>query len=196
MQEKLTHPKEADTMTEQLREIGRRLTVLRNIAEVTAEKFCTDTGVTAQELAAYENGEQDFSFSFLYNAARTLGVDVMDLISGDSPRLSGWCLVKKGEGYAIDRRSAYKYNHLAFTFRDKKAEPFLVTVEPKENEPALHSHEGQEFNWMVSGRMKFFIAENQYTLEPGDSVYFNASIPHAMQALDEKPAQFLAVVMG
>jgi transcriptional regulator with XRE-family HTH domain len=183
-------------MTEQLQEIGRRLSDLRKIAEMTSEAFCEKTGVTVQDLAAYEKGERDFSFSFLYNAARIFGVDVMDIMSGDSPRLSGWCLVRKGEGYAIDRRAAYKYRHLAFTFRDKKAEPFIVTVEPKTETPALHTHDGQELNYMISGKMRFFISDMEYVLEPGDSVYFNASIPHAMQALDNAPAQFLAVVMG
>ena len=183
-------------MTEQLVEIGRRLSALRGIAELTPEAFCEKTGVTPQELSDYEAGRKDFSFSFLYNAARVLGVDVIDLISGDSPRLSDWCLVRKGEGFSIDRREAYKYSHLAFTFRDKKAEPFLVTVEPREGKPVQHSHEGQEFNWLASGRMRFFIASSAFDLEPGDSIYFNSSIPHAMQALDDVPAQFLAIVMG
>ena len=183
-------------MTEQLVDIGRRLSALRSIAEMTGEQFCEKTGVTLQELSDYEAGRKDFSFSFLYNAARVLGVDVIDLISGDSPRLSDWCLVRKGEGYAIDRRAAYKYSHLAFTFRDKKAEPFLVTVEPKDEKPVLHSHDGQEFNWMVAGRMRFHIAGAEFDLEPGDSVYFNASIPHAMQSLDNASAQFLAIVIG
>ncbi len=183
-------------MTEQLQEIGRRLSALRGIAEMSPETFCEKTGVSMQELAAYEKGEKDFSFSFLYNAARILGVDVIDLMSGDSPHLSDWCIVRKGEGYVIDRRAAYKYNHLAFTFRNKKAEPFMVTVEPKQEKPVLQSHEGQEFNWLVSGRIKFYIADVEYILEPGDSVYFNSSIPHAMQALDNRPAQFLAIVIG
>ena len=183
-------------MTEQLREIGLRLSALRNIAEMTPEAFCEKTGVTVQELAKYEKGELDFSFSFLYNAARILGVDVIDLMSGDSPHLSDWCLVRKGEGYAIDRRAAYKYNHLAFTFRKKKAEPFMVTVEPREDKPVQHSHDGQEFNFLVSGRLRFFISDKEYILEPGDSIYFNSSNPHAMQALDNVPAQFLAIVIG
>ena len=183
-------------MNEQLQEIGQRLSALRNIAEMTPEAFCEKTGITAQELAAYEKGELDFSFSFLYKAARILGVDVIDLMSGDSPNLSDWSIVRKGEGYSIDRRAAYKYNHLAFTFRNKKAEPFMVTVEPKEEKPALHSHDGQEFNWLISGRMKFYISNAEYILEPGDSVYFNSSIPHAMQALDNTSVQFLAVVIG
>jgi len=184
-------------MTDQLKEIGGRLAALRDIAELSAKSFCEKTGISEKELAEYEKGERDFSFSFLYNAARVLGVDVIDLMSGDSPHLSAWCVVKNGEGYAIDRRKAYKYNHLAFTFRNKKAEPFEVTVEPKPGEkPVLHSHDGQEFNWMISGKMKFYISNKEYVLEPGDSVYFNSSIPHAMQALDDKPARFLAVVIG
>ncbi len=83
-------------MTEQLRDIGHRLSDLRSIADMSIEGFCEKAGVTPQELAAYEKGEMDFSFSFLYNAARILGVDVIDLMSGDSPHLSGWCLVRKG----------------------------------------------------------------------------------------------------
>ena len=183
-------------MNEQLKEIGFRLAALRNIAEMTPESFCEKTGVTMEELTAYEKGEKDFSFSFLYNAARVLGVDVIDIMSGVSPRLSDWCLVRKGQGYDIDRRDVYKYTHLAFTFRDKKAEPFLVTVEPKDEAPTLHSHEGQEFNWMASGRMRFYIADKEYVLEPGDSIYFNSALPHAMKSLDNETAQFLAVVMG
>jgi len=183
-------------MTEQLKEIGLRLSALRNIAEMTPEMFCEKAGSTIEELIAYEKGELDFSFSFLYNAARILGVDVIDLMSGDSPHLSDWCLVRKGEGYAVDRRAAYKYHHLAFTFRKKKAEPFMVTVEPKSEKPVQHAHDGQEFNLMISGRMRFFISDKEYDLEPGDSVYFNASIPHAMQALDSAPAQFAAIVIG
>ncbi|MCL2485058.1 MAG: XRE family transcriptional regulator [Endomicrobia bacterium] len=183
-------------MNEQLKDIGLRLSGLRNIAEMTPEAFCEKTGITVQDLAAYEKGELDFSFSFLYKAAKILGVDVIDLMSGDSPHLSDWTIVRKGEGYSIDRRAAYKYNHLAFTFRNKKAEPFMVTVEPKEEKPSLQSHDGQEFNLMISGRMKFYIANSEYVLEPGDSVYFNSSIPHAMQALDNAPVKFLAVVIG
>ena len=183
-------------MTEQLREIGRRLSDLRSIMEVGADSFCKRTGVSREELAAYESGQRDFSFSFLYNAAHILGVDVMDLMSGDSPRLSSCSLVRNGQGFQVDRRAAYQYAHLAFTFRDKRAEPFLVTVEPKAEQPVLHAHEGQEFNYLLSGHMRFYIDTLTYDLEPGDSLYFNATLPHAMQATGGEPAKFIAVVMG
>jgi transcriptional regulator with XRE-family HTH domain len=186
-------------MTEQLKEIGGRLSALRDIEEMTKEAFADMCGVTVELLDEYERGGRDFSFSFLYNAARVLGVDVIDLMSGDSPKLSACCLTKAGEGYAIDRRAAYSYRHLAFTFKKKLAEPFMVTVEPRaesdNDKPELHAHEGQEFNLLVSGHMRLFIENLVYDLNEGDSVYFDASRPHAMRALNNKPAKFLAMVM-
>lgn len=183
-------------MTEQLQEMGKRLRDLRQIMDFSPESFAKEAGVTTQDLSAYENGERDFSFSFLYNAAELLGVDVVELISGQSPRLSTCCLVRKGEGLSVDRRAAYHYKHLAFTFRNKMAEPFLVTVEPKGGEsPVLHAHEGQELNYLVEGRLAFHIGTIVYELNPGDSIYFDSGVPHAMSALDGQPATFLAVVM-
>ncbi|MCL2080782.1 MAG: XRE family transcriptional regulator [Oscillospiraceae bacterium] len=188
-------------MTEQLKEIGGRLSALREIEDLTKERFAVKCGVSVELLEEYESGERDFSFSFLYNAANILGVDVVDLMSGDSPKLSACCLTRAGEGYAIDRRAAYSYRHLAFTFKKKLAEPFMVTVDPSAaadggvTPPELHAHGGQEFNLLVSGRMRFFLETLVYDLNEGDSIYFDASRPHAMRALDGKPARFLAVVM-
>jgi quercetin dioxygenase-like cupin family protein/DNA-binding XRE family transcriptional regulator len=183
-------------MTDQLEEIGGRLAALRDIFDIPVEKMAEKINISVEEYTAYENGQRDFSFSFLQNAAAILGVDVVDIISGDSPKLSKCALVRKGEGYDITRRQAYDYKHLAFTFRNKKAEPFMVTVEPKENENlTLHSHEGQEFEYMVSGKMEFHLDNIVYELNEGDSVYFDSGVPHAMKALGDKGAKFIAVVI-
>lgn len=182
-------------MTEQLVEIGLRLSTLREIMDITCEEMAKKTGVAFDDYIAYEKGEKDFSFSFLYNAAHILGVDVLDIISGETPKLSTFCLVRSGDGYDINRRAAYDYKHLAFTFRNKKAEPFMVSVEPNDKTPVLNAHDGQEFIYMVSGSMSFYIGEMVNTLNQGDSIYFNSGIPHAMKALHGKTAQFIAVVL-
>ena len=180
---------------EQLAEIGARLAALREIMEYTPADMALKMKMPETEYLRYEKGDVDFSFSFLYNAANLLGVDVLDLMSGESPKLSSCCLVRSGGGYDIARRKAYEYKHLAYTFRNKKAEPFLVTVEPKPDEtPVQHSHDGQEFDYMLEGSMIFYFEDKQMTLNTGDSVYYDSSIPHAMKA-DEKTARFLAVVL-
>lgn len=184
-------------MTEQLQEIGMRIAALREIMDYTPEQLAAACGVTVEELHQYEAGQKDFSFSFLYAVANVLGVDVLDIMSGESPKLSVACMVRSGGGYTIERRKAYSYKHLAYTFRKKKAEPFMVTVEPNEVEtPTLHSHEGQEFNYMVEGSMSFFLDDMVYQLDPGDSIYFDSGTAHAMKARNGKPAKFLAIVMN
>jgi mannose-6-phosphate isomerase-like protein (cupin superfamily) len=184
-------------MTEQLSEIGSRLGALRDIMDIPTEKMAAEMKLDTSEYIAYERGERDFSFSFLQNAAIILGVDVVDIISGESPKLTKCAFVKNGGGYDIIRRKAYDYKHLAFTFSNKKAEPFMVTVEPKTDDGkfTMHSHEGQEFNYMVSGSMEFYLDNAIYELGEGDSVYFDSGIPHAMKATGNQPAKFIAVVV-
>jgi transcriptional regulator with XRE-family HTH domain len=184
-------------MTEQLVEIGQRLKALREIVGLSEEQMAAQCDMDVKAIKEYERGERDFSFSFLYCAADILGVDVVDLMSGDSPKLSICSMVKKGEGYEIERRKAYNYKHLAYTFRNKKAEPFMVEVQPKDDgeKPAQHAHEGQEFNYVVEGSMDFYLGDIVHMLEAGDSVYFDAGIPHAMRARNGKKTRFIAVVI-
>ncbi len=182
-------------MNEQIKDIGLRLRAMREDMEITPEEMAQKLEVDIDSYLAYESGEMDFSFSLIYNAAEILGVDVLDLISGSAPTLSMCCMVKKGKGYSVKRDEEYDYKHLAYTFRNKKAEPFLVTITPDDKAPVMHGHDGQEFNYVLSGKMMLYIGDISYELSKGDSVYFDASVPHAEVAIGDKEAQFIAVVI-
>ncbi|MBQ8000181.1 MAG: cupin domain-containing protein [Ruminococcus sp.] len=182
-------------MTEQLKEIGTRLEELRDICDISAEEMARQMNMSVEEYRAYEEGQLDYSFSFLYNAANILGVEVVDIMSGDSPKLSTCVVTKKGQGIEVSRNDSYDYSHLAFTFRGKKAEPMIVTVEPSKKTPVMHSHEGQEFEYILSGTMKFYIDEISYELSKGDSIYFDSSKLHSFKAIGDKPLKFLAIVI-
>ncbi|MBR4880593.1 MAG: helix-turn-helix transcriptional regulator, partial [Clostridia bacterium] len=75
-------------MNQQLIEIGMRLMTLREICEISVEEMAEKCDISVQKYVSYEKGERDFSISFLYSCAQILGVDVLDLMSGDSPKLS------------------------------------------------------------------------------------------------------------
>jgi transcriptional regulator with XRE-family HTH domain len=185
-------------MSDQLKEIGMRIRGLREILGKSEEEVAALCETSIEEYRKFERGERDFSFSFLHNVSQQLGVDVLDLMSGDSPKLSTCSFVKSGNGLIIERRAAYQYRHLAFTFKDKKADPFMVTVEPNDQTelPQQYSHKGQEFNYMVEGKLKLKLGNVEYILEEGDSIYFDSKVPHAMKAMDGKRARFIAVVMS
>lgn len=182
-------------MEKQFKEMGERLAELRKIKGFSQKELAKNLNMSVAEYTAYEEGKRDFSFSFMYNVATLLEVDILNLISGSSPKLTDCSVVRKGHEFYIKKEGAYDYKHLAYTFKNKKAEPFFVESMPGEEDKELHSHEGQEFNFVLSGSMRLKIGELSYDLEKGDSVYFNSAIPHGIKVLGDKPVKFLAVVM-
>ena len=181
---------------DQIQMIALRIADLRDILGMTQEEVAEKSGVPLADYAAYETGTKDFSFSHLFNIAETLGVDISDLLTGESPKLRGYVLTRSGQGLAFDRRKQYHYQHLAYNFSRKLAEPFIVTVE--QDAPGAvkqaHSHEGQEFDYVLEGYLKIVLGGNELLLGPGDSVYYDSSLPHAMYAL-EGDCRFIAVVV-
>lgn len=184
-------------MSDSIQTIAIRIQDLREITGLSQSQVAESSGVPFEDYVAYEAGQKDFSFSHLFNISKTLGVDISDLLTGDSPKLHGYVLTRNGQGLAFDRRKAYHYEHLAYNFQGKKAEPFIVTVEYDMNQlsgKTAHSHEGQELNYVLDGHMMIELGGNQVFLAPGDSLYYDSSIPHAMYAL-EADARFIAVVI-
>ncbi|MDR2437471.1 MAG: cupin domain-containing protein [Endomicrobium sp.] len=119
------------------------------------------------------------------------------LVTGYDPHLKQIEIVKKGKGLVIERRKEYKYEDLAVCFAHKKAEIFLVTVDPKKEEiKHAYSHPGQEFNYILEGKLKIVFEGKEYILEKGDSAYFNCRYCHTMVTVGGNPAKFLAVVFN
>lgn len=184
-------------MQDELKQIAERIAGLREIEEVSAEEMAALTGKDVSEYLEYEEGKRDFSFSFLYTVAQRLHVDITELLTGENARLHRYAFVRAGRGLQMERRRAYKYQHLAAIFKEREMEPFLVVVEPKDVEAVVkHAHAGQEFNYILDGSMTFFIGDTAIRMYPGDSVYFDAQEPHAMRAEDGAPCSFLAVIAG
>ncbi|MHB8996696.1 MAG: helix-turn-helix domain-containing protein [Armatimonadota bacterium] len=182
-------------MSVQLQQIASRIRDLREIAGLSQKEAAQAFGITAETYAAYERGDQDIPVSFLYQIAGKFGVELTAILTGDEPRLHEYCLVRKGRGVDVERREEYKYQSLAFNFIHKKAEPFLVTVEPDGEEIHLNRHPGQEFNYVLEGTLKIVLDGHELILESGDSLYFDATKDHGMQTVGEAPARFLAIIL-
>ena len=110
--------------------------------------------------------------------------------------MCSYFLTRSGTGMSVERQKAYKYQSLAGGFRGRKADPFIVIVEPKPADVPLetNTHMGQEFDMVWEGRLELTIGGKKLILEPGDSIYFDANQPHGMRALDGKAVRFLAII--
>ncbi len=182
--------------SEQLAAVAMRIRDLRDISGLSAPEVARRAGIDPDDYQAYESGESDFSFSHLFNIAKVLGVDISDLLTGESPKLHGYILTRAGEGLEFHRRDQYLYHHLAYNFKDKLAEPFLVTVseDRKDAQKQAHSHAGQEFDYVLEGTLKIILGGQELFLKQGDSIYYDSSLPHVMYAL-EGDCRFIAVVI-
>lgn len=184
-------------MIEEVRQVAERIRGLRDIAGMSAESLAGALGMTADDYLRYESGELDIPISILYQIANLFHVELGALLTGDNPRLHVYAVVRSGKGISVDRGKRYKHESLGFNFAHKKAEPFLVTVEPQPAGAPFHlnSHPGQEFNYVLEGSLKIVVDDHEVILNEGDALYFDSSCAHGMSAMHDRPARFLAIVL-
>lgn len=182
-------------MNTQIRQIAQRLQGLRDALDLTTEAVASKCGVSLEDYERYESGDSDIPMSFICDLAQAFGVETTALISGNDPHSLAYFVTRKGTGSSVERNKVYKYQSLAHGFRNAKADPFEVTVEPSDKPIHLNSHLGQEFNFILAGAMNLQIAGNDITLHEGDSIYFDSSKPHGMKALNGEKVTFLAVIL-
>jgi transcriptional regulator with XRE-family HTH domain len=182
-----------------IKAISERLRGMRDILGLSEADMAAATDITAEEYRALESGEKDFSFTFLYKAAHRLGIDLTELLTGETPHRTGYTLVRKGEGLPIERRAGFHYLNLAPYFRGRLAEPFLVTA-PCQDDTAReaisqNSHAGQEIDHVLTGSLRVRIGQHEEILHAGDTLYYDSGRPHGMVAIGGEPCRFLAIVI-
>lgn len=184
-------------MNEQIKQIAKRLTGLREALDISPEEIAKACNLSKEQYLLLESGEVDISVSVLHQIAQTYNIELTTLMFGSEPKMNSYFITRKGKGEVAERVKAYKYQSLAMGFSDRKADPFIVTVHPKpEGEPIhINTHDGQEFNLVISGRMLIQINGKDLILEEGDCIYFNSKLPHGMKALDNEEVRFLAIIL-
>ncbi len=184
-------------MDEQIKLIASRIKELREISGVSPESFAHDLNVETDVYLDYESGNTDIPVGFLIKVAGKFKLELSALLRGDQPKLHVYSVVRKGKGLNVERRQQYKYESLAFNFIHKKAEPFIVTVSPEQADSLLefNAHPGQEFNFVLEGTLKIVVDDHEIVLNEGDSIYFDSGYKHAMQALNNRSAKFLALIV-
>ena len=183
-------------MNDAIQQIGERLRGLRDVLDIPAEDVANLCGLDIDTYMKMEEGEGELSISNLQKISKEYGIALDVLLFGEEPHMSHYFLTRKGQGMSVERRKEYAYQSLASGFRGRQADPFMVEVEPKPADAPLekNSHQGQEFDMVTEGTLELTIGKKVLVLEAGDSIYFDATQPHAMRALNGKAVKFLAII--
>ncbi|MCC8181235.1 MAG: XRE family transcriptional regulator, partial [Planctomycetes bacterium] len=169
-------------MNEQIKMISARIRELREILDLTPEEVATKVGIPTEQYLAYENASADIPIGVLYGVAGEFGIDPTVLLIGDGPRMDEYTIVRGGNGIKIERYAGYSFSALAFNFKNRDMDPMIVTLSHTDV-AELVTHSGQEFNYVLEGTIKVVIGKREFTLNAGDSIYFNPVIPHGQRAV-------------
>ena len=180
-------------VNEQIKLIAQRIKYLREALDMTVKDVADAMHISMDEYLSYENGETDIPISIIYSTAAALGVDATELILGEAPRMAEYCVTRKNNGVIIERYPGYSFEALAHNFIGRDKEPMIVTLSSSNKISPLVSHSGQEFNYVLEGKIGVTVGHQTFELSEGDSIYFMPKIPHGQFAIDGT-AKFLTII--
>jgi transcriptional regulator with XRE-family HTH domain len=181
--------------------VAARIRQLREARKLTVEELSERSALAATEITEIEAGMLLPSLSPLFRIARGLGVRLGTLLD-DVPQ-PGPVVTRAGDprdavhlsGGGSRRTGGLDLHALAANKQDRHMEPFIVDVSaPATPAAPLSSHEGEEFMYVLSGRLEVAYGKESHTLEAGDSIYYDSVVPHHVHAAPGCEARLLAVV--
>ena len=184
----------------QLMEIAQRIREMREILGYSKQKMADLTEVSEETYRLYETGTVDLPFTFMHKCAKIFGLEITDLLEGQSAKLSGYTVTRRGKGLVTASEDGITIQDMAPMFRKKLATPYWVTYQysPELQNLPIHTttHSGQEFNLVIKGAMRIKVGDHVEVLREGDSIFYKSSTPHGMIAIDGQDCVFLSMIMA
>ncbi|WP_367125052.1 helix-turn-helix domain-containing protein [Streptomyces phytohabitans] len=164
--------------------VGPRLRALRRERGITLADLSSTTGVSESTLSRLESGRRRATLELLLPLARTYGVPLDDLVgaprTGD-PRIHLKPLTRHGMVFVpLSRRPGAT-----------QAFKMMIPAVAEPREPTPQTHEGFEWLYVLSGRLRLLLGERDLTLTPGEAAEFDTSLPHWLGSADGGAVELL-----
>ncbi len=170
--------------------LGKRILKLRRDKKLTLKHLANETGLAPKYISQVEKGEVTPPVSVLLQLSRALEIDSSLLLREEKERE-----VKKSRDDYQKRTEAYTYENLTPEARHRHLKAFKVFIEPKsEHKGVSYQHLGEEFQYVLRGKVEVIVGENRNVLGPGECLHFNSSINHRLRNLSSEKAELLVVL--
>ncbi len=176
--------------------LGGKIRELRLKKGYTLKEMSKITGFSTALLSQIENNVVSPPITTLWRIAEALGVKIACFFQESPEENVDYTLVRKGEGKPTARRETYpnlSFYSLAFGKLNRKMDPYLVIFDKDEKCPQSVSHEGEEFIYVLEGKLKLKLGDRTFELEEGDSIYYDSRVSHCVEG--KKGTKFIAVVL-
>lgn len=177
--------------------IGREVRAFRRKLDMTVAELARQAALSAGMLSKIENGMTSPSLDTLKALSHALHVPVTAFFRKYEEERDA-TFVKAGQGLNIERRgtrAGHQYQLLGHSVRRPLAvEPYMITLSADFDVFPVFQHEGIEFIYMLEGEVGYRHGNRTYVLMPGDSLFFDADVPHGPEELRKLPIRFLSVI--
>lgn len=181
--------------------IGGRIKDLREKNVYTLQDLAAKTGISKPILKEIESDEVMPPVATLLKLARALNVGMADFFRDEAPAAKV-SVTRAGERIGVKRRPHHRegevdyiYESLEARMPGKHMEPLLVEFAPMDTaEMVFASHEGEEFLFLLDGKLEFRTNDRVESLSAGDALYFDSALNHSFRSLTDVPARALVVV--
>ena len=181
----------SDHLEADLVELGARLRRLRKERGWRLEDLTERTELSKAYLSRLEMGERQPSLAALFSLARAYGVPIASLFEPE-PVAGDLVVVRAGSG-PVRRGKGLLYAELSSGSWTFNVRPVRIVVPAEREEDVLYKHEGEQWLYVLSGRLRLKLGGEETTLEPGDAAHFDAEKPHRLAALDGREAELILV---
>ncbi len=179
--------------------VGERVKAVREDRNLSLQDISQRTDLDVSLLEQIESGSLAPPLGIVIKLAKALDLKMGYFISGEEDR--AYTIVRKNDRKVVSRYDSkkgeyygYGYESLAPHKKNRHMEPFLVSLDPAETEEERSTHDGQEFIYVLEGAMEVRLGEEIHILEPGDSIYYDSTVPHLVKCHGDKRANILAVL--
>ena len=178
---------DAETLT---LEIGRKLRDLRKQNGLTQQELADRAELTKGFISQLERGQVTPSLVTLFDLIECLGTTPAVFFQTTGPEK----LVFREQDYfeKIDE-AGNSVKWIVPSAQSNQMEPVLVTLKPHESLPMDEPHNGEEFGYVLYGRIVLYREETRFEVKTGESFYYEADKPHRIENPAGRPARFLWV---
>lgn len=181
--------------------VGRKIKDFREFKQINRAELAQKANLDEKQLENIEEKGIVPSLGHLIKITRALGVRIGTFL--DDQDQIGPVVVKAGtanSGLSFSTKDDSSREHLNFysLAQDKTGrhmEPFMIDIEPSAlSDYKLSSHEGEEFIYVLQGKIEINYGKDIYTLSEGDSIYLDSIVAHNVHAVENQKAKILGVV--
>lgn len=168
--------------------VGQQIRRLRNQRGLSLRALAKLCGMSANAISLIERNENSPNVSSLHQMAIALDVPITDFFYDENQ--STTLFVKRNQG-VLYRNNDVELESLGMGLPNQQMEPFLITIKPGSGNPITHP--GHEFVYCLQGKLDYYVDQETYHLEPGDSLLLEASKPHCWSNNSKYPAYVLII---